>query len=230
MTHAVWPELASGASISRRPLREDAASHIREQIFAGKLRPGSRIDQDALAAELQVSKLPVRESLIQLLSEGLIDGMARRGAFVAQLTREDIEDHYRIFGSLEALAATRAAESMTKDQLAQLNSILKQMRQVDPDRNSEEAESLHFEFHRVINRAGGSRRLNAALRTAAHGIPGKIYQDQRGRNKETVAEHKRIIECLSKRDAAGAAEAVRKHVEAGARAVITTMESSGFWD
>jgi len=229
MNDSAWPEPTSGATLTRRPLRDDAATYIREQIFGGRLRPSTRIDQEALAAELGVSRLPVRESLIQLASEGLVDGIVRRGAFVAELTRGDIEDHYRIFGSLEAIAATRAAENITAEQLDQLQEILDQMEKLD-DEGLELAESLHFEFHRVINRAGGSRRLNAALRAAASGIPGKIFQDQRGRSAAALAEHQQILTCLRDRDARGAEDAIRKHIDVGAYTVIATMEASGFWD
>ena len=72
----------------RRNLSEDVAEYIREGIMSGALRPGTRIDQDAIAADLGVSRLPVREALISLDKEGLINTIPRRGAFVARMERE----------------------------------------------------------------------------------------------------------------------------------------------
>ena len=75
-------------------LKQRAAQEIRRRIFAGEMRPGSKVDQDAIAADLGISKLPVREALIALDGEGIIQVAPRRGAFVAELSREDVRDHY----------------------------------------------------------------------------------------------------------------------------------------
>jgi hypothetical protein len=91
-------------SVRRRNLREDVADRLRNDILTGRLTPGKRIDQDQLAAELGVSQLPVREALIQLDQEGLVETIARRGSYVPQLTPEDIADQYRIFGLVSGLA------------------------------------------------------------------------------------------------------------------------------
>ena len=91
----------------RRNLAEDVAEHIRQEILAGRFRPGDRIDQDAIAVQLGVSRLPVREALIALDQEGLIESIPRRGAYVQRLEREDIADHYQLFGQAAGLAAYR---------------------------------------------------------------------------------------------------------------------------
>ena len=62
-----------------------------------------------------MSRLPVREALIELAHESLIDAVPRRGAFVARLDRADIVDHYRIFGLIAGLAASRAATALTEE-------------------------------------------------------------------------------------------------------------------
>ncbi|MBP0656595.1 GntR family transcriptional regulator, partial [Mycobacterium tuberculosis] len=85
--------------------KESAAREIRSLVFAGELRPGSKVDQDALAEKLGMSKLPVREALIALAGEGIIETIPRRGAFVADLAREDIRDHYWMLGVISGLAA-----------------------------------------------------------------------------------------------------------------------------
>jgi DNA-binding GntR family transcriptional regulator len=77
-------------------LKHAVASLIRERIFSGGLRPGSRVDQDALAEAFGVSTMPVREALISLEAEALVVNVPRRGSYVADLTRDDVRDHYRI--------------------------------------------------------------------------------------------------------------------------------------
>src|SRR6478672_9439448 len=107
-----------------QPSRKDAAAaYLREQILTGKLSPGTRVDQDEISEALGMSRLPVREALIELAHESLIDAVPRRGAFVAPLERADILDHYRIFGLIAGLAASRAASSFSEEQLAHLRRI-----------------------------------------------------------------------------------------------------------
>ena len=79
----------------RRNLAEDVSDHIRDGILTGRLRPGTRIDQDAIAQEFGVSRLPVREALIAWDQERLVRTIARRGAYVQRLERDDIADHYQ---------------------------------------------------------------------------------------------------------------------------------------
>jgi len=107
----------------RRNLAEDVAEYIRASIMSGALLPGERIDQDAIAAELGVSRLPVREALISLDKEGLIRNLPRRGAFVAEMDREDVLDHYQLFGQVAGLAAARAAARMTADEVDRLAEV-----------------------------------------------------------------------------------------------------------
>ena len=93
-------EPAPVGSRRRHNLADEVATHIRTAILAGRLRSGERIDQDAIADELGVSRLPVREALIALDKEGLVNTIPRKGSYVARIDREDIADHYEIFGQL----------------------------------------------------------------------------------------------------------------------------------
>ena len=88
---------------ARENLKESVVHEIRQLIMSGQLRAGE-IDQYDLAERLRVSRLPVREALIVLENEGLVDQIARRGAFVASLTPQDIRDHYEIYGVISSLA------------------------------------------------------------------------------------------------------------------------------
>src|SRR5690348_2242004 len=117
------------------PSRKDAAAaYLREQILTGRLTPGTRVDQDEISEALGMSRLPVREALIELAHESLIDAVPRRGAFVAPLERTDILDHYRIFGLIAGLAASRAASALTDAQLVQLRGIHESfVASVDPE-------------------------------------------------------------------------------------------------
>ena len=215
---------------ARSNLRDEVASTIREGIFSGALRPGDKIDQDAIAAQLGVSKLPVRESLIALESEGLVETLARRGAFVAPLTADDFLDHYRMFGLITAIAVERAAKSITPEQLAHMESLLVRMEAWTERDSGADSERLNFQFHRVAHAAGGTRRLKAELRSLSKAMPENLYHRTRGWTPAAQQEHRHILEALMRGDGESAAAAQRGHVDAGAIGVIDMLRANGFWD
>src|SRR5262245_37621497 len=159
--------------ISHPSLKDAAAAYLREQILTGKLTPGTKVDQDEVSAALGMSRLPVREALIELAQESLIDAVPRRGAFVAQLERADIVDHYRIFGLIAGLAASRAATSLSGAQLVELRRVQQSFESAtDP----EALAHWNHEFHRTINPAGGSRRLVSVLALLARSLPVRYFE------------------------------------------------------
>src|SRR4029079_17211094 len=101
-------------------------------------------------------------------NEGLVDAVPRRGAFVASLERADIVDHYRVFGLVAGLAASRAATSLSDADLVELREIHESFTAAtDADTQA----SWNHEFHHRINRAGGSRRLVAAVALRLSTLP-----------------------------------------------------------
>src|SRR5665213_1809643 len=96
------------AKIVRTPSGEHIAAHIRSLIFEGELRPGMRVPQDAVASDLGVSRIPVREALIVLEREGWITNEMHRGAFISALDEQAVHDHYELFGLIYGFAADRA--------------------------------------------------------------------------------------------------------------------------
>ncbi|WP_409187005.1 GntR family transcriptional regulator [Amycolatopsis sp. VS8301801F10] len=204
-----------------------AAQEIRRRVFSGRLRAGAKIDQDALAGELGISKLPVREALITLDHEGVVEHIARRGAFVARLTRDDIRDHYRVFGVVSGLAAEHAAKNLTPGSLQALEDLVDRMGQeADPA----ELERLNFEFHRRINHASDSRRLISILailvKTVSHGF----YEAHADWPDKAAEDHRRILKALSTRSAARARSLVEKHFSDGGERAVALLEKQGFWE
>lgn len=208
-------------------LKDLAAAAIRERIFSGDLRPGTKVDQDALAAEMGMSKLPVREALISLDSEGLVNSIARRGAFVAELTRDDIRDHYQIFGTVAGLAAERAATALTDEELGQLADLLKEMEAADDPATQER---LNYEFHRLINVAGQSRRLSSVLGLLSKSLPSHFYEFHTQWAETARKDHRRILQALKARDPERASKEMANHLRRGADHAVAFLESTGFWD
>ncbi|HEY0246789.1 MAG TPA: GntR family transcriptional regulator [Gryllotalpicola sp.] len=221
-------ELSVSARPHRQSLKQEAANYIRDLIFSGTLHAGERIDQDGIADALDVSRLPIREALITLEAEGMVTNVARRGAFVARLGQEDILDHFRMYGLLNGIAAQRIAEHGAPETVAQLADISQQMRDTD---DPNQHDQLNFAFHRVINRAGGSRRLISVLRILSNNMPSHFFESNAEWEfrEQTFDEHDEIVERIRTGDGPGAAGALAQHFVHTGEQAVRTLESVGFW-
>lgn len=214
-------------AISHPSLKDAAAAYLREQILTGKLRPGTKVDQDEISEALGMSRLPVREALIELAQESLIDAVPRRGAFVARLERADIMDHYRIFGLIAGLAASRAAVSLTDAQLGELRGCHEAfVAATDP----EDQAHWNHEFHRMINRAGGSRRLASVLGLLSRSLPVRYFAFVPHWAGISAGHHERILAALEARDAHEAQRLLEQHVAESGDLAVEILQEMGYWD
>ena len=207
-------------------LKDAAAEEIRRRVFAAELPPGSKIDQESLARELGISRVPVREALITLHDEGIIENIARRGAFVAPLSREDVHDHYHLIGVVSGLAAERAATNITAAELEDLIAIADRMERAV---SVEDEERLNVEFHRLINRASRSRRLLSVLGMLVNAIPGTFYESHSDWSEQAHQDHRDTIDALIARDGQRARLAVEEHFVAAADRAVAYLEARNFW-
>lgn len=213
----------------RQNLKQDVATYLRDQIFSGVLKPGERIDQDALAEAVGVSRLPVREALIKLEAEGMIVNVPRRGAFVALLEPEDITDHFEMYGALSGVAAARAASLGSAELIKDITEISARMRNAtDPD----EHDRLNFTFHQLINKAGGSRRLISVLRILSDNMPSHFFtsNNEWSFRERAFAEHDQIVAAIRAGDSGGAASAVANHFRHVGEQAEHSLRVAGFWN
>jgi DNA-binding GntR family transcriptional regulator len=211
----------------RRNLAEDVAAHIREAILAGRLRPGARIDQDAIADELGVSRLPVREALISLDQEGLIVTIPRKGSYVSHIDRGDIADHYQIFGQVAGLAAARSVARLDETDLARLADLHDRMSQAE---NLQEQQRLNHEFHRTINKAAGSQRMSSMLQLLSRSLPMPYADFPAEWLDEANRQHRDILDALTRRDTLAAQRSMEQHINASARHAIEVLEHLDFFE
>lgn len=198
------------ARIRRVPTSEQVSQHIRRLIFDGVLRPGDRIPQDAIAADLGVSRIPVREALIEMARDGLVVNEPHIGAFVGDFDEQVVRDHFDIVSSLQGMAAERLAAIGDPQVFAQLRELAKLVeRSSDPD----EIHRATVEFQRVINHGGGSARIRAVLRALGRMFPSGVF-DRLPRSAEV--QKKAVAEtwaALERRDA----PAIRASIDAANR-------------
>ncbi len=191
-----------------------AQERIREAILRGTLPPGTRIDQNQLAAELNTSLIPVREALKTLASEGLVQIIPRRGAFVAEFSLNDLENLYDARIVVEGHVAAKAAPRLTDDQLKELTAISDAMRSALENDKYEDFTRLNRDFHFIIYGAASNSYLTDILSGLWDLAERYRYRYLFIRDKHDVinAEHQEILAACCARDAERLRIAIEGHI------------------
>ena len=198
---------------------ERAYQTIRARIMDGSFPPGAALREEALAAEIGVSRTPVRDALRRLLADGLVESARNRGTFVAEITTDDLLEVYQLRAMLEGFAARRAASRITPGELAALRGLADRMEAIEgaPEQVVARFHALNAEFHATLVRAARSRRVEGMLGWAFQ-VPLvllKQYRMQEWINlQRSNQQHREIIEALSTRNAEWAGFAVSAHLNA----------------
>jgi DNA-binding GntR family transcriptional regulator len=174
--------------LARRTTGELVAEHVRRLIFTGALRPGDRIPQAEIADDLGVSRLPVREAVIELARDGLVEMEPHSGAFVAPFDAEVIRQHFEIVGLVQGIAAETLVDHPDADAHDRMRVLADRIDTAAAAGDRNAVHELTMEFLRVLNLAGGSIRQQAVLRALARmlptgffaEVPGAVESEQRG--------------------------------------------------
>jgi DNA-binding GntR family transcriptional regulator len=161
------PDLAApGTALEQRPTPSTLKSHIfhrlRDAIVSGRYRPGDRLNESQLAREFGISRIPVREALMQLQEHGLVMNHERRGMFVTQLSEEDAQRINSLRVVLEAEALKLCRLRISKRDASRLNDIMTRM-EAWTERTEMDAAALDLEFHRTLWEAAGNPYLTKTL-------------------------------------------------------------------
>lgn len=201
-----------------------AANMVRDAIQSGRLKPGDRLPLPQLAAELKMSYTPLREGLKQLQSEGLVVYQPHLGTTVAPYDPERAAEIYRLRGLLEPSASGLAAVRATPEQLAESESLLRELDDAVLRKHLDRIPLLNAAFHRSIYHAAGSPILVEFIDRLWNGVP---YQaiSLVDHAHESSREHGAILAALLAHDAAGAEEQMRAHINRGAAAAMAALDS-----
>ena len=215
---------------SYKPLRELVLEAIREAIMNGSLKPRERLMEIQLAEELGVSRTPVREALRKLELEGFIVMVPRKGAYVADLSLKDIADVFEIRAALEGLAAGLAAERITDEELEYRERHLVEKGDAISQNDMERLVAIDTDFHEAIYRASRNERLFVIINNLREQIQrfratSLAYP---GRMKQSLEEHRIIVEAIQSRDVQGARQAAQEHIENAENSMIESIKKDGF--
>lgn len=210
-----------------KPLRDVVFENIREAILEGRLEPGKRLMETQLADELGVSRTPVREAIRKLELEGLVIMLPRKGAYVAEMSKQDLLEVLEIRSGLESLAAYLAADRMDKDELEKLKSIQDELEVYADKSDVSGMLKKDVEFHECIFNSTDNLRLIALMSSLWEQVYRfrLIYMSDYTAIKSIVDEHREIIRALEARDDELSARLAKKHIDMAERYMLEKMVS-----
>lgn len=220
-----------GGALRRRPqLSEEVAGAIRHRIMTGDFRPGDPIRMDETAAELGVSVTPVREALLTLRGEGMVNLAPHRGYVVADLSRTDVEDIFWLQGQIAVKIALRTADMVSPEDVELLTACNERLRAAVGSGDVDEIVDAEFDFHRTHNRISASDKLAWFLFNATHYTPHRIYAADPDWGSVAVDSHARLIDGYRTGDRALIVEQVQRQFDDGAARLVARLSAAGIWD
>lgn len=208
---------SAGARVGRRG-GESASSAIyralRDDIVAMRLRPGAPVVEKLIAQRFGVSRTPVREAVLKLAGEGLLDVFPQSGTFVSRIPFDALPEVVAIRDALERAAAGYAAQRATPDDIAALRANIAAQRAAPLD-DHEHFHVLDEAFHALISdtaRYPGIWKLTRQVKVQLDRCR-RLIMPQPGRRAEAVAEHEAVVDAIAAGDSAGAAKAMAAHLD-----------------
>jgi DNA-binding GntR family transcriptional regulator len=232
MTALAKPE-GSLRRIQSVKLGDQVAGQIRDAIMSGVFVGGEKLLVESLASRLGVSTMPVREALVALAHEGLLNSNPGRGFRVANLTKQDIEDIFLVHAFISGLLAERAVATARDTTIERLRRVTEKVDRLAASGGSEESRSkiefLNYSFHRTINQLVDAPRLHWFLRAATQYVPRHMFETMPAWTNLTVSDHPAILAALEARNGSLLRERVEMHAIRAGQLIIDNLEERGFW-
>jgi DNA-binding GntR family transcriptional regulator len=207
----------TGVKTTAAPLSTDLFNRIKEDILSGKLKKDQKLIEQSICDEYKVSRTPVREALLQLEMEGLVEMIPNRGAYVLGLSARDMDDMFILRKNYEVQAVRWAIARITDEEMAQLEETFDFMEFYTMKNDVEKMLNINVNFHQTIYKASHNRMLQHLLASyQAYIRHGRRNFDEKEEYLQTVLkEHRDIFQAF-----------IDKDVEAGVRAMEIHMDHS----
>lgn len=209
-------------AIVRQPLGDQVYLQLLHRIERGSVPAGPKLRDAALAAELGVSRTPVREALVRLAREGVLSSDPGRGFRLSPMSPGELRDIGSILATLEPFALDQAAEA-SAEQLGRLAEVVRRLEQTRGDIPG--CVELDEQFHRVLLEGCTNQRLVSLLETLRRGLRRYLYHylQRGGRVSLSTLQHTRIAEALRKGDRAGARQLLERKWRRGMAEIEATL-------
>jgi len=195
-------------------LAQEAAKRIREMIRKGALKKGDRILEAPMCQAMGVSRTPLREALRILSSEGLIELIPNRGAYVAQPSIKDIGEMFYVMSILEGTCARVCVEKMDDEGLRRLDDLYRKLEQHCQAEDREKYMAVNHSFHSLVQELAGNKVLSEVIDALRQKILLYRYRQiyQPNRLKESMQEHRLLQRAFRERDPEAAERFMQEHL------------------
>lgn len=200
---------------------------LRRAILDGTLEPGVRLKEEELAAQLGMSRTPLRRALAVLEAEGLVVALPRQGVRVRFYSAKEVDDLYRIRAALEGEAAARAAEALTPQALAELEASCRRLEAMPDDVELSEAIEENFTFHNIILDLADSQTLRHMVRNVI-ALPVMYQQNiwsEPGQLDRSRLEHRALSAALAAGEQERSEQIMRAHILAAKDIVLAQLSN-----
>jgi DNA-binding GntR family transcriptional regulator len=197
-----------------------AAAKLRQAFSQGKYAPGDRLQIAKLAKDLDLSLTPVREALLELASEGLVDMQPHRGARVADVPLTDLAEAYLIRERLESAAARLAAERATNEVCDELEASHARFVEAVESGNRADLRRLSDDFHDSIYDMAQSPMLRRIIRNVMETAPNDTFTLIKERAQRSVRHHEELVRAIRARDGQAAEEIMATHIKDSLQLIV----------
>ena len=215
--------------IAPTALYQEVAERLRQRIYAHELPPGTWIDEQKLAEQYGISRTPLREALKVLASEGLVELKPRRGCYVTEISRQDLDEIFPLIALLEGRCAAEAVKRAKAADLTALRAIHDKLEAAARETRVDAFFEANQEFHRKIQELSGNRWLLSVIQDLR-----KVLKRSRlhslsleGRLQQSLEEHRAILARMLAGDATGAERQMYEHLLSGREALARIDEQPG---
>jgi DNA-binding GntR family transcriptional regulator len=214
--------------VERQRLHDLVVEHLQNLIIEGGLEPGAKLNERELCERLGISRTPLREAMKVLATEGLIEIVPNRGAFVSRMDETEIRETFELMSGLEAMSGELAAERISPAEIAEIKALHADMLARRSERDLAGYYSLNQAIHNKINEAARNSvmrevYLSVNRRLMALRFKSNFREDRWDR---AVAEHDEMIQALEKRDGKRLATILRQHLLEKRDSVLLTLSEA----
>jgi DNA-binding GntR family transcriptional regulator len=220
--------LAGLSPLSRTPLGDRTYEQILGQILSGRIAGGEHLVEQALAKQMGISRISVRQALQQLAHEGLIEIIPNRGAYVRRFTAEDIEEVFRLRAALEAMAAELVTVHAGAQGVADLQKAVDELAAVEWMGDRLRGSEVDTEFHRRLMLLSRQRRAYAIWQSMSAQITMVVYSASSNYPsfEGFAARHQRIVDLIRARDGQTLAAYLRQHILEGGQHLVDALRQA----
>lgn len=205
---------------NRETLSERVYKSLKKSILNGDLKPGQKLSQDWVAKQMKVSRMPIREAIERLRTEGLVESIPYKESRVMNFTHRDIEEMYSVRSLLEAYSARLATRKIREKDLKELKKINKEMKEILNKNNYKELSICNRKFHLIICNRAGNRRLYKTIKNLWDSFPKDFFWNFPERSKNSIIDHGKIINAIESKNEKLMEKTMVQHIKNTKRRII----------